>query len=308
MKGTKRVVEVETGYRSRRHQSGVVPIPRSRHTTPVANFGEHDVHAWSHCSRRYDAFAEEVTGPYARDAARLVNLRAGVRCLDVAAGTGAFSLVAAETGADVLATDFSPLMIEQLQRKCSRRGVQRVSTAIMDGQNLQLEDESFDVAASVFGLIFFPDQRRGLMELHRVLKPGGRAVVVAWGLPHRVEMMHLMGEALLGANIELPDSPDEAPPWTRLGSSSYLKKLMMDSGFRHVHLVSVTHLWTFARAEYLAELLSAVTPTAAQLFRTLNEEQRAAFLTTLARDFQVRQGVGPYGVTSEALIAVGSKD
>ncbi len=307
MKATKsRVVEVETGYRHGRHESGVVAIPERRRER-VSTFGEHDVHAWSHCSQRYDAFAEEVTSPYARDAARLVNLGVGMRCLDVAAGTGAFSLVAAETGADVLATDFSPLMIEQLQRKCARRGIQRVSTAVMDGQNLNLDDGSFDVAASVFGLIFFPDHHRGLTELHRVLKPGGRAVVVAWGVPHRVEIMNLMGEALLAADIELPQAAEEAPPWTRLGNPNYLKKLMADSGFCHVHIVSVTHLWTFTRAQYLAELLSAVTPTASRLFRSLSREQRAAFLARLGQDFETRQGGGPYGVTSEALIAVGTK-
>jgi len=88
--------------------------------------------AWCECSDAYSVFAESVTGPFARDAARLVHLRPGAEVLDVAAGTGAFTFAAAERGAKVLATDFSPKMIDSLRQHCIGRGLSQVETAVME--------------------------------------------------------------------------------------------------------------------------------------------------------------------------------
>jgi ubiquinone/menaquinone biosynthesis C-methylase UbiE len=262
--------------------------------------------AWGDCATAYELFAEGVTRPFAEDAVRLVKLGTGSRVLDVAAGTGAFALAAARQGAEVLATDFSAEMLSSLDEKCRRLGLTGVTTAEMDGQSLALPDASFDLAASLFGLMFFADHDRGLSELHRVLKPGGRAIVASWASPARVEMMRLLGDATMQAMISLPTA-FEPPRWTALADARKLKQRLLGLGFARAHVVSVAHVWTFERAQHLAEILPLATPSSSALFNHLSAEERGRFVAALVDDLQARQGDGPYAVTNEAVIAVATK-
>ena len=80
-----------------------------------------------------------------------------------------------------MATDFSPGMVACV----AAAGLPNVETRVMDGQALDLPDASFDAAFSIFGVIMFPDWRKGLAEMRRVTRPGGYGVVapVGWGAP-----------------------------------------------------------------------------------------------------------------------------
>jgi SAM-dependent methyltransferase len=267
---------------------------------------ESDAGAWDCCTSAYDAFAEAITQPFAEDAARLVRLAPGADVLDVAAGTGAFALAAARRGANVLATDFSAEMIGQLRQKCENLALSNVSAEIMDGQDLELPDEAFDVVASLFGLMFFPDHDQGLRELHRVLKPGGQAVLGVWAQPSRVDLMRLMGEAAMSAMIDLP-MPDTPPHWTALSLQTPLQRRVLAAGFSKVYVVSLAHVWTVDHPATVAEILPYATPSASALFAQLNETQRSALLQALMDDLCERQGGGPFAVANEALMAVATK-
>lgn len=267
---------------------------------------ESHVDGWNDCTAAYDVFAEAITRPFADDAVRLVKIVPGTRVLDVAAGTGAFAVAAARRGAHVLATDFSVDMIRELQRKCKALNLQTIAAQVMDGQALDLPDACFDVVASLFGLMFFPDHDQGLQEMHRVLKPGGQAVVAVWALPARVELMRLMGEAAMSAMIDLP-TPDTPPHWTALSAPARLQRRVLAAGFSKVYVVSLAHVWTVERAETVAEILPYATPSAAALFGRLSGSERAALLAALVADLCERQGGGPFAVANEALIVVATK-
>jgi SAM-dependent methyltransferase len=266
---------------------------------------EQRVEAWCECSAAYGVFADAVTGPFAQDAARLVKLHPGAQVLDVAAGTGAFTFAAMERGAQVLATDFSPLMLGALKRNCHSRGHHSVRTAVMDGMNLELEDDTFDVAASLFGLMFFSDHEKGLSELFRVIKPGGQAVVTTWALPARVEMMRLIGETAMRAEIAV--SSETVPTWLELASEAELRRRFRAHGFCNAHVVCVTHVWVLERAELFADLLPLMTPSSVSLFGGMTNEEQLRFRQVLVDGFHERQGSGPYAVTSQGMIAVGTK-
>jgi len=98
--------------------------------------------------------------------------------LDVAAGTGSFSMPAARAGVDVLATDFAPGMIERLRQRIQQEGLTNIRAEVMDGQALDVPDACYDASASIVGVIFFPDIARGIAELKRVLRSGGRFAIV----------------------------------------------------------------------------------------------------------------------------------
>jgi len=267
---------------------------------------EQRAEAWSNSAEGYDVFAAAVTGQFAEDAVRLVHVKPGSRVLDVAAGTGAFTFAAARRGAEVLATDFSVGMLKKLASKSAVQGLTVVQTAAMDGQALLVTDDSFDVVASLFGLIFFPDHDRGLRELLRALKPGGQAVVTTWAPPPRGEMLQLIGRATAKAMPDMP--PPETPPhWAALGDVDDLRRRLLSVGFARAHAVSVTHLWAFESPKWLVEQLRSIAPPAAELFASITAAQREAFTQAIVEELRERQGDGPFGVTYEGLIGVGTK-
>jgi demethylmenaquinone methyltransferase/2-methoxy-6-polyprenyl-1,4-benzoquinol methylase len=106
--------------------------------------------------------------------------------LDLAAGTGDLSLALARQGrpASVLGTDFSPEMLEVAARKGERYdGVTRLRFEVQDAQALTLPDETFDVVTVAFGVRNFPDRAANFREVLRVLKPGGRYLVLEFSRP-----------------------------------------------------------------------------------------------------------------------------
>jgi len=128
-------------------------------------------------------------GDFARIGARLVlvsellcrsiDVHAGERVLDVAAGSGNTAIAAARRGASVTASDFVAPLLEVARERAELDGLQ-LATAVADAQALPFEDRSFDVVLSTFGAMFAPDQQRAADELLRVLRPGGRIGLANW--------------------------------------------------------------------------------------------------------------------------------
>jgi ubiquinone/menaquinone biosynthesis C-methylase UbiE len=145
--------------------------------------------AWDRLAEDFDRFTTPLNLRLAEDALGRVGLRPGMRFLDVAAGSGALSIPAARLGAEVLATDIAPAMIARLAARAREEGLGNLDARVMDGHALDLEDDLFDVTGSQFGIMLFPDLARGLSEVRRVTKPGGRVVVIAFGPPRTVEFL-----------------------------------------------------------------------------------------------------------------------
>jgi ubiquinone/menaquinone biosynthesis C-methylase UbiE len=131
---------------------------------------------WDTAAQHYEKTAHPFTARYAEAALARVVLTPDSHVLDVAAGTGALALLAARTGAQVLATDFSPGMIARI----AAAKLPNIEACVMDGQALALKDASFDAVFSIFGVIMFPDWRKGLAEMARVTRPGGHGVIATW--------------------------------------------------------------------------------------------------------------------------------
>ncbi len=131
---------------------------------------------------------EAISGPDARELAfEAVREAAPRRVLEVGCGWGEFAeRLEADLGLDVVAVDLSPRMVE-LARE---RGV---DARTGDVQDLPFEDASFDVAVANWMLYHVPDLERGLSELARVLRQGGRLVAATNSLDHLSELWLLVG-------------------------------------------------------------------------------------------------------------------
>jgi len=111
--------------------------------------------------------------------AEAIDLRAGERVLDVAAGNGNATLAAARRFAHVTSTDYVPALLEQGAARAEANGLD-VEFQQADAEALPFEDGAFDVALSTFGVMFTPNQVLAAKELIRVVRPGGRIGLANW--------------------------------------------------------------------------------------------------------------------------------
>jgi SAM-dependent methyltransferase len=122
-----------------------------------------------------------------------LDLRAGQRVLDVAAGNGNATLAAARRWCDVVSTDYVPALLERARARAGAEGL-AVQFEQADAENLQYEDGAFDVVLSTFGVMFTPNQDQAAAELARVCKPGGKIGLANWTPTSLVgEMFKLIG-------------------------------------------------------------------------------------------------------------------
>lgn len=108
-----------------------------------------------------------------------LDLRAGQRVLDVAAGNGNATLAAARRWCDVVSTDYVAALLERGRARASAEGM-AIQFEEADAENLPYPDASFDIVLSTFGVMFTPDQERATGELARVCKPGGKIGLANW--------------------------------------------------------------------------------------------------------------------------------
>jgi SAM-dependent methyltransferase len=108
-----------------------------------------------------------------------LDLRAGERVLDVAAGNGNASLAAARRFCEVTALDYVPALLARAVERARANGLE-LTPLEADAERIPLPDGSFDVVLSTFGVMFTPDQERAAAELARVCRPGGRIGLACW--------------------------------------------------------------------------------------------------------------------------------
>ena len=146
-----------------------------------------------------------------------VDLHAGDRVLDVAAGTGNAALAAARRYCDVTATDYVPQLLE---RACERAAAERLTITIQeaDAEALPFPDGSFDAVLSVVGVMFAPSQERAAGELLRVCRPGGKIGLANWTPEGFVGEMF----RAIGRHVPPPVGVKPPPLW---GTEARLREL-----------------------------------------------------------------------------------
>jgi ubiquinone/menaquinone biosynthesis C-methylase UbiE len=111
--------------------------------------------------------------------AEAMDLRAGQKVLDIAAGNGNFTLAAARRWCDVTSTDYVESLLQRGRQRAEADGLS-ASFQKADAEALPFADESFDAVASTFGGMFSPDQSRTASEMLRVCRSGGRIGLANW--------------------------------------------------------------------------------------------------------------------------------
>ncbi len=108
-----------------------------------------------------------------------LDLRAGQRVLDVAAGNGNVSLAAARRWCEVVSTDYVDSLLKRGRERAKAEGLS-ITFREADAEALPLDDMSFDAVVSTFGVMFTPDQEKAASELARVCRRGGKIGLANW--------------------------------------------------------------------------------------------------------------------------------
>lgn len=204
-----------------------------------------------------------VFAPYAQlIAERAAALRPG-RILETAAGTGVVTeaLHRALPNAGIVATDLNAPMLEQAARRVRSPNI-RFEPA--DAQNLPFGDGAFDLVACQFGVMFFPDKVRANAEAHRVLRDGGRYLLVVWDRIERNVATVTAGRAV--ADLFPGESARfyERVPF-RYHDPDVIEHDLMEAGFAEVELESVELRSRAASARDAAIALTQGTPMRADI-------------------------------------------
>lgn len=265
--------------------------------------------AWNAIAPGYDEYVTPTHEHVSRAALEAAGLGAETRFLDVAAGTGALSLPAARLGARVVATDIAPAMVERLEERADAEGLANLEARVMDGHALELEDEAFDISASQYGVMLFPDLPRALGEMVRVTVPDGRVCLVVYGDPSEVEFLGFFMRAMRAVIPDFEGLPlDPLPLPFQASEPATLVQRLEDAGLADVHIETVTEELAFQAGRELWDWLMNSNPISGMLIADTTEEQRAAARDAMEGLIRERAGDGDTAVlTSPVHIGVGTK-
>ncbi len=146
-----------------------------------------------------------------------LDLAAGARVLDVAAGNGNVTLAAARRWCDVTSTDYVGALLERGKARARAEGL-AVQFEEADAENLPYADASFDVVLSTFGVMFTPNQHQAASEMARVCKPGGQIGLANW------TPSGFIGELFKVIGRYLPPPAGVKPP-SLWGTEDHLREL-----------------------------------------------------------------------------------
>ena len=266
--------------------------------------------AWDELAPGYDRTNTPTQMWIADEGLRRAELHAGMRFLDVAAGSGALSIPAARLGAKVLATDQSPVMLELLKGRARREGID-IETRVMDGHALELDDNGFDVAGSQFGVMLFPDMPKGVREMARVVKSRGRVLITAYGDPHKIEFLGFLVGAVQSVRPEFDGPPMDPPPLEfQLADPDRLHEELSAAGLKDVKVETVTETTEHETGKGLWDWLVWSNPIVEMVLGSLSltNDERALIEQTLEKMVRGRAGgSGAARLTNPVNIGVGTK-
>ena len=198
---------------------------------------------WSVCApgwdKGYDWYISNFR-PLMEWCCDITGMTPGSRVLDIASGTGQPAFSAADRvkpAGSVMAVDISPEMLQSAERRARAMGVDNVEFREMDAQELTFEDAAFDVVTFTFGLMFCHDPVKAVAEVRRVLRPGGRFVIVVWDEAAKNPFISLLGKCVAEVIPSPPPDPG-APGAFRLAQREDLAGVLKKGGFSDFEIES----------------------------------------------------------------------
>jgi SAM-dependent methyltransferase len=239
----------------------------------------------------------------------MAGITTGYRVLDIAAGAGEQSITTAKkvgTTGEVLATDISSNILEYALKMAEQNGISNIKIKVMDGENLSLEDETFDAVISRVGLIYFPDQQRALKEMLRVLKPGGKIAAIVYSTPEKNKFFSIPVSIIRNRAKLPPPLPGQPGPFS-LGAEGIIEKAFEQAGFINVKSELVDSPLQLSSASECLRFEKESFGALHQMMSNLSNEEREAIWEEIERELQTFESEKGFSGPCEMVVAVGEK-
>ena len=190
-------------------------------------------YGWDKAAKFYDDSWKSQLKPAQDKLLEMAELQPGEEVLETSCGTGLVTLRAARqvaNGGKVVATDLSEKMINEAKKLAKENSVSNIKFRRMDAEQLDFEENQFDAAICSLGLMYFPFPAEALKEMHRVLKPGGRAVVAIWGERKNC------GWAELFPIVDRRVASDVCPMFFQQGTGDTIRHSLQSAGFEEIRV------------------------------------------------------------------------
>ena len=236
----------------------------------------------------------------------LAGVSAGSRVLDLAAGSGGQTIAAARrvgAGGAVLATDLSERILEFAAQQARAAGLSNVATRVMDGEQLEVEDGTFDAVISRLGLIYFPDRQGALEDIHRALRPGGRVSTIGYSTPERNGFFSIP-VSIIREVAELPPPAPGLPGPFSLGQPGALEDAYRAAGFGEVEVRTLAAPLRLASTEECLRFERESFGALHQMLAGVPEAERERAWERI--EGELRQFEGPDGFVGPCELIVGA--
>lgn len=235
----------------------------------------------------------------------LAQINPGDSVLDIAAGDGDQSLAAAARvgpSGRVLAIDKADKLLFIAAQSAAKAGVSHLETRIMDGENLELPEKSFDGAVCRFALRFFHNPVQALQGIGRVLKPDGRFSVVVYEENGEPEFLTALSTVQKYLGVERQVKPAA----TSLGTSEALERAFTSAGFSDMETHPLTLTVRMTSAKECIAYLQDTSPTLRDMLLPLPAQARVDAWHLVEDSLSKYVGQSGFEVYHRVLVAAGS--
>jgi ubiquinone/menaquinone biosynthesis C-methylase UbiE len=201
-----------------------------------------------------------------------LDLRAGQRVLDVAAGNGNVSLAAARRWCEVTSTDFVPALLARAQARAAADGF-NIAFREADAEALPFADASFDAVVSTYGVMFTPDQEKAATEMLRVCRPSGKIGLANWTPQGFVGQMF----KTLGQYLPPPASAKSPALW---GTRGRLAELL-GSAARSIHAEPRNFMFRYRSPAHFIDVFTTYYGPIVKALAALEKDQRQSLVADL---------------------------
>jgi ubiquinone/menaquinone biosynthesis C-methylase UbiE len=257
---------------------------------------------------RWGPTISDWLGPATELMLDMAGITSGKRVLDVAAGAGEQTIrIARRVGPTgyVLATDIAPNILAYAKKAAQQAGFSNVETGVMDGENLELQQDAFDAVISRVGLIYFPDQQKALTGMRRVLQPGGKKAAMVYSTPEQNQFFSVPVSVIRRRAQLPPPLPGQPGPFS-LGSPDVLEEAYRKAGFQDIQTRLVPAPLRLPSAAECVRFERESFGALHQMMAGLTEAERQAAWEEIEQELRKFEGPDGFAGPCELVIAVGT--